>query len=158
MMSFKRYQVVNLFLADVNAMPSSILKGNGYFVQHFSYDSKREHNYVQGSTYHIEDATIIDVTLRLNTSDAPKSFMEQIKDPGLQAYSFIFNPTYTKFGRLESMDDAMVVRGYIVDVEEEYKLVSGKEEQEQMLMHVKLLANQILFLGKTKERYLELKV
>lgn len=158
MMSFMRYQVVNLFLADVNAMQSSILKGNGFFVQNFSYNSTREHNDLQGHTYHIEDATIVDVTLRLNTADHPKPFMEQIKAPDMHAYSFLFNPTYTKFGRLEKMDDAMVVNGYIVDIEEEYKLAPEKDTQEQMLMHVKLLANKILFLGKSKEKNLELNV
>ena len=149
-MLVNNYQCVWLFLADAQATPSAILRGKGYRVQYFGYDSKREHNYEVGSTYHQEDATIVNVTLRQNTSDAPKPFLEQMSKDGMYSYSFLFNPKFNTFGRLESMDDAMVVNGYIVDVEEEYIPAKG-DIKEQMLMHVQLLVNSIIFVGEDKK-------
>ncbi len=60
--------------------------------------------------------------------------------------------------RLKNYDDAMIVRGYVVDVNEDYNpILTEKGTTEQMLVEVTLLLGSITYVGK-EERYKKLEI
>ena len=70
-------------------------------------------------------------------------------------YSFLFNATFNASRRLSECQDAMVVTGYVVDVEETYESALSEDgEAEQMLINAKILMSNIKYLG--RERNLQL--
>ena len=85
-----------------------------------------------------------------------KELFSQIQKQESFAYSFLFNATFNAINSLESYEDAMVARGNIIDIEEVFYTERNNGQQEQMLMHVKLLLNSITFVG--KQHNLELSI
>ena len=64
-------------------------------------------------------------------------------------HTFIFNATFDENDRLKSYGDAMVVRGYVVDVKEDYDATVTKDGfVQQILIHVTLLLSSITYVGK----------
>ena len=64
-------------------------------------------------------------------------------------YTFIFNATYDQHDRLSSYEDAMVVKGYVVDVKEDYDAtVTEDGTVQQILIQVILLLSSITYIGK----------
>jgi hypothetical protein len=49
----------------------------------------------------------------------------------------------------------MIVKGFVVDVEDDYTSADG-EDAEQMLVHVRLLINSIIYNGRDRNRTLEI--
>ena len=76
-------------------------------------------------------------------------FYKQLVQNELFAHTFVFNATFDQNKRLKHFDDAMVVRGYVVDVKEDYNPVkTDGHTMDQMLIGVKLLLSSITYLGK----------
>ena len=143
-LSFSNHLKVVFVDEDLCEMSEAILRSNCLTVQHFSYESKRNHDNRSGSTLHNEDSTILDFTIRIDTPDRGKRLLEQMQEQEDFAYSFLFNATFKQNGRLDDYDDGMVAQGSIIDIEE----VFSSDNQEQMLMHIKLLLLSITFIGK----------
>ena len=117
-------------------------------VQSFSYQCQRSRNdagFPYGDTLPAE----LDFSIRVGNSDDGKDFYKQLQQNEFANYTFIFNATYDENNRLKSFDDAMVVKGYVVDVREDFDTVeSEKGTTEQMLMKVTLLLSSISYVGK----------
>ena len=146
--TFSNYLKVVFVPEDLCEMSEAILRSNCMTVQHFNYESKREHDAETGTTYHREDSTVLDFTVRINTPDCGKQILAHMQDYEQHAYSFLFNATFKTTGRLDDYDDALMAVGSIIDVEEKFDTIQKTGQQEQMLMHVKLLLNSITFIGK----------
>ena len=131
---------------DICEMRDAILREKCFTVQHFNYESKRRHG--ASSTYHTEDSTILNFTVRINTPDDGKQLFAHMLDQESHAYSFLFNATFKPLGRIDNYEDAMMATGCIVDIVEEFNSTPNADMQEQMLMHVKLLLTSITFVGK----------
>lgn len=142
--TYSNYLKVVFVAEDLLEMSDAILHSNCFTVQHFHYESRRNHNIRTGITLHSEESPVLDCTIRINAPDCGRQLLEHIQDPMQNTYTFLFNATFKPTGRLEDYEDAMVASGCIVDIMEEF--TSGKEEQ--MLMHIKLLLNSITFIGK----------
>ena len=144
----KNYLKVVFVPEDISEMSAAVLRSNCLTVQHFNYESCRRHNSETTLTYHAEEATTLDFTIRINNADCGKQLLTQMLDSELHAYSFIFNATFKPTGRLLDYDDAMMAQGYIIDIQEEFSTQSETGQTEQMLMHIRLLLNSVTFFGK----------
>lgn len=154
--NYSNYLKVILFAGDICETNAGITRDHCFTVQHFDYESKRYRSKENDANYHAEEPTILDFSIRINTPETGKELFSQIQKQESFAYSFLFNTTFNAMNSLESYEDAMVARGYIIDIEEVFSTEKGKGQQEQMLMHVKLLLNNITFIGKQQNLVLSI--
>ena len=86
---------------------------------HFSYKCQRSRNDA-GFPYGETTPTELLFTIRLGAPDDGKVFYQQMQRNELFDHTFIFNASFDQTDRLKTYDDAMIVRGYVVDVKEDY--------------------------------------
>ena len=68
-------------------------------------------------------------------------------------FTFMFNTNLQQRAVVTSFEDAMVVNGYVVDVEDDFTTTSeGTASTEQMLIHVQLLVASITYIGTNGNR------
>ena len=72
-------------------------------------------------------------------------FYQKLMDQATERFSFLFNALFEN-DRLKTFDNAVMVEGYITDVEE-----YGSNDNEQAVMRVKLLATELTYLHKNSE-------
>ena len=154
--NYSNYLKAILFLGDISETNAGISRHNCFTVQHFDYKSKRYRSQDNKINYHAEEPTVLDFTIRINTAETGKELFSQIKQQESFSYSFLFNATFNAMSSLENYEDALVAGGHIIDIEEEFGTETNKEQQEQMLMHVKLLLNTITFIGKQRNLVLSI--
>ena len=134
----------------------NVLKEQCFTVQDFSYECCRKRNEA-GSPYGNTQPTTMKFTIKLQSPDDGKIFYRQMKENELFHFSFFFNATFGEFNRLKKFDDAMVVRGYVVDVEEDYDCqVAADGKPNQMLICVTLLLSSIIYKGLERDKKLEI--
>ena len=64
-------------------------------------------------------------------------------------HTFIFNASFDQTDRLKTYDDAMIVRGYVVDVKEDYDATETEDgTSQQILIQVTLLLSSVTYVGK----------
>ena len=133
----------NLAALAKSEMKDVVLKNRfqqqqGYTVQQFSYACKKQRDEA-GTTFGVSSGVVVDFTIRVMTNDQTL-FYDKLKDLGADHYSFVFNGTFEN-GKLKYYDNAIMVDGYVVDVEE-----TAANDHNQALMHVKLLARQLSYI------------
>lgn len=117
-------------------------------IQHFAYQCRRSRNDA-GFPYGGTTPTEMQFTIRLGHPDDGKVFYQRMQSNVLFDHTFIFNITYGPFDRMESFEDAMVVKGYVVDVKEDYDTAVLEDgTMNQIRMEVTLLVSSITYLGK----------
>lgn len=117
-------------------------------IQHFSYKCQRNRNDA-GIPYGNTTPTELQFIVRLESPDDSKVFYQQMQSNELFGHTFIFNATFDENDRLKSYGDAMVVRGYVVDVKEDYDATVTKDGfVQQILIQVTLLLSSITYVGK----------
>jgi hypothetical protein len=117
-------------------------------IQHFSYKCERSRNNA-GFPYGNTIPTELQFTVKLESPDDSKVFYQQMQQNNLFDYTFIFNATFDQNDRLKSYDDAMIVRGFVVDVKEDYDaMVKADGIVDQILIQVTLLLSNITYIGK----------
>lgn len=113
-------------------------KDQGYTVQDFSYNCQRKRDLV-GMAFGEAEGVVVDFTIRVMSTEQ-SLFYEKLKELGNDYYSFLFNAVF-EGNRLKYFDNAMMVDGYVVDVEE-----CAANDENQALMHVKLLARELYYI------------
>ena len=74
-------------------------------------------------------------------------------------YTFIFNASFDENKRLKDFEDAMVARGYVVDVKEDYdRAVTDGNLSDQILVEVTLLLSSITYVGKEEQNNRKLEI
>lgn len=139
-----------LYLEDIT-MGIPMRQVNGFTVQHFDYNCFRTRDGV-GSPYGPTNASLMRITVKTLLSDGYKELYNRLKSTELYAFSVVFNATYDEFRVLKDYADAMVVNGYIVEIEEVFDTMSGK--QEGMMLNLKILLHSLEYLGKRVNRRL----
>ncbi|MBR0165813.1 MAG: hypothetical protein IJQ13_02915 [Prevotella sp.] len=120
-------------------------------IQHFAYQCQRSRNDA-GFPYGETTPTEMVFTIRLGHPDDGKVFYQQMQSNELFEHTFIFNATFGPFDRLESYEDAMVVKGYVVDVNEDYDTAVLEDgTMNQIRMKVTLLLSSITYTGKEEK-------
>lgn len=135
--------------------PDSILE-NGrnvekracHTIQHFAYKCQRNRNDA-GFPYGETTPTEMQFTIRLGNPDDGKVFYQRLQSNELFDHTFIFNITFNQSDRMDSYEDAMVVKGYVVDVKEDYDAVVLEDgTMNQVRIEVTLLISSITYMGK----------
>jgi hypothetical protein len=91
-------------------------------IQHFSYKVQRNRNDA-GIPYGGTTPTELKFTIRLGQPDDSKLYYDRLMSNELFDYTFIFNASFDDNKRLNGFADAMVARGYVVDVKEDFSKI-----------------------------------
>lgn len=118
-------------------------------LQHYHYDCYRSRN-TQGVPYGKTVSNLLFFTVRLPHPKDGQFFFQQLKNNIPHTFSFLFNATFDEHGSLKSYDNALTVRGFLVDLEEEFH----SSEDEQMQLHVQILQNAITYIGREQHKTL----
>ena len=123
-------------------------------VQHFAYRCCRSRD-SQGRPYGPTNATILRFVLKSLANNESKHFYRRLQDNESNTFSFIFNATFDEIRLLKDYDDAMVVTGYVVEVQEVFGAdMPEVEDKEQMYMCVDILVESIEYIGKMANKLL----
>lgn len=154
----------------------SAVKDKCPVIQRFSYKVQRNRNDA-GIPYGGTTPTELSLTIRLGQPDDSKLFYDHLTRNELFEYTFLFNATFDENKRLKEFEDAMVTRGYVVDVKEDFsKIVTeGSAETEgqeadttgngqtltlsdQVMVEVTLLLSSITYVGKEDQNNRKLEI
>ena len=132
---------------DINESGITIWKDNCYTVQHLSYKCSRDRNAL-GVPYGPNLPSLLKFTLKMEASDAGKTFYQRMQTREACPFSFLFNASFTARGSFSRCENALEAKGYIVDMEESNETVLvGEEVQEQMLLKITLRLSHLVFSG-----------
>ena len=139
-----------LFLEDITeGIP--MRQENGFTIQHFDYNCFRTRDKV-GRPYGPSNASLMQITVKTISADGYKELYYRLNSEERHLYSVIFNATYDEYKILKDYADAMVVNGYVVEVEEVFDTTGNKKEG--MALSMKILLHSLDYLGKRVDRKL----
>jgi hypothetical protein len=148
MLNYSDHLKAVLYPDSILEVMENVEKRHCQTIQHFSYKCERSRNDA-GFPYGNTISTELQFTVKLGNPDDGKVFYHQMLQNELFNHTFIFNATFDQYDRLNSYDDAMVVRGFVVDVKEDYDAkVTEDGSVHQILIHVNLLLSSITYVGK----------
>lgn len=131
--------------------PRNVLKENCLTIQRFDYVCEHKRN-SSGEVYGPTEPVILKFTVRVNSPRHAKVFYSDLLSNIYSNYSFLFNATFNANQRMDAYEDAMIVNGYVVSVEETYsssKNMTG--EDEQILLDVTILARSVTYMGREEQ-------
>jgi hypothetical protein len=127
-----------------------------FTVLHFSYECCRERNKL-GYPFGDTTSTILNFTVRLMSPEDGKPFYHQMQQNEPEFFTFLFNVTLFNRQAVTGYEDAMIVNGYVIDVDDDFTNAPTSEgDTEQMLIHVKLLVANITYVGLNGNRSIEI--
>lgn len=136
----------------------SVAKDQCPVIQHFAYKVQRNRNDA-GIPYGGTTPTELKFTIRLGQPEDSKLYYQHLVLNELFEYSFIFNATFDDNKRLKSFEDAMVTRGYVVDVKEDFDVaVTDENLSDQIMVEVTLLLSSITYVGKEDQNNRKLEI
>ena len=140
-----------LFLEDITeGVP--MRQAEGYTIQHFDYNYYRTRDH-EGNPYGGSNASLMDITIKTISADGYKELYRRLHSRELYSCTIVFNATYDGFRILESYADAMVVNGYIVEIEEVFDTMTKKRQG--MMLSMKILLHSLDYLGtRVNRKYL----
>lgn len=148
MLNFSDHLKAVLYPENLMEVEENLEKRLCQTIQHFSYKCQRSRNDA-GIPYGNTTPTELQFTVRLETPDDSKVFYQRMQQNELFDHTFLFNATFDQRDRLKSYDDAMIVRGFVVDVREDYDAtVTSYGTVQQILVQVNLLLSSITYVGK----------
>ena len=132
-----------LFLEDITeGVP--MRQAEGYTIQHFDYNYYRTRDH-EGNPYGGSNTSLMDITIKTISADGYKELYRRLHSRELYSCTIVFNATYDGFRILESYADAMVVNGYIVEIEEVFDTMTKKRQG--MMLSMKILLHSLDYLG-----------
>ena len=148
MLKYSDHLKAVLYPDNIREVGENVEKRLCQTIQHFSYKCQRSRNDA-GIPYGSTTPTELQFTVKLETPDDSKVFYQRIQQNELFDYTFLFNATFDHRDRLKSYDDAMIVRGFVVDVKEDYDAsVNEDGTVQQILIRVTLLLSSITYVSK----------
>jgi len=117
---------------------------NGMAVQQYDYTCAFQTDRV-GTVYGDPQSVTFDFSVCVMKT-GQNLFYEKLQDNGPDSYSFVFNAVFED-DKLQSFDQAIMVEGYVVDVEE-----AGSNDDEQAFIRVKLLASTLTYIHKNNDK------
>lgn len=132
-----------LVVEDITEQGVNVWQDNCFTVQHFHYECRRRRD-ERGVPYGPTQTSFLDFSVRVSSNESGKAFFERMKVDEPFPYSFLFNALFDSQRHLSEFEDALVVRGYIVDAEESF----GENAGEQMLVHARLLICNLAYLSR----------
>lgn len=137
-----------LFLEDITeGIP--MRKEHGYTIQHFDYNYYRTRDH-EGKPYGTSNTSLMDITVRTISANGYKELYQRLQSRELYPCTIVFNATYDEFQILKDYTDAMVVNGYIVEIEEVFDTIG--EKKQGMMLSMKILLHSLDYLGTSVNR------
>lgn len=115
-------------------------------LQKFDYVFERSCN-GKGIPFGTTVNPVVEFTIKFLDESRPKSILELLNSMDMMEASFLFNVSFDKNRKVSDYDNAIVVRGYVVDVEQNYHCSALPGEESQKLLRVKLLAADVTYAG-----------
>ncbi|MBR6841530.1 MAG: hypothetical protein IKM77_04425 [Prevotella sp.] len=139
---------------DIIENTTIIYKQNCLDVQHLQYDCCRKLNQA-GDIYGPMEPVIINFRIKVNSALHTSVFYKFLASKSRANFSFLFNATYGDYNRLESYEDGMVVRAFVIGVKQAFS--GGKEENQnsQMMLDVQALVCSTVYIGTERNIYSE---
>ena len=123
-------------------------------LQHFDYKCQRSRN-EEGIPYGSTVSVTLNCTIR-TTCDL-QVYYDRLKSNSPYTYTFVFNAIFDTQKCLSDYEDAMIVSGYIIDIEENFDSATNENgEDEQMLINIKILLSNITYVGKNSNKTLSI--
>lgn len=136
-----------LCVEDITETGVNLTPSNSFTVQEFHYDYGRRRD-AMGRPYGPTESAYMDFTVKVSSDESAKVFFERMKENDPYAYSILFDVYFKNMSQLSNYEDAMVARGYLVEVEEMFdKTPQADLMVGQMLIHAKLLLTNITYVG-----------
>jgi hypothetical protein len=149
MMQSQTYELkAVVVVGDILETGASVTQDKCLTVQRFNYTCQRKRDHT-GKAYGPTDPVFMNFAIRVNSPEQAKPFYQNMVSTAHYPISFLFNASFNATFRLSDYADAMVVDGYVVEVEDNFN--SGDpdmEETDQMILDVKLQVRSITYLGK----------
>lgn len=147
-------QTKALLIAEDLSEMSVASQENCITLQHFSYACHRSRNEA-GVPYGSTVSAVLQFTIKSLSEKDGKLFYERLKSNSVYSYTFVFNATFDSRKHLSHYGDALIVSGYVVDVEDDFNTTLAPDGgTEQMLLHVKLLLSSLSYVGKDSKKTL----
>lgn len=119
-------------------------------VQQFDYQLRRTRNESLKTVGGTIQPTLV-FTLRLTSFLNAEIFYDHLKKREPFGYTFLFNATFNpETNMLDHADDEMLVRGYVVDVQEEFN-ARRSDKKHLALITVELKLTTITYVGEGRE-------
>ena len=112
-----KYLKAILWPEDLFEHEGSVLQQNCYTVQDYKYHCYRkrdEYGNPNGAIF----SDYLEFSVIASSLKSSKTFYKNMDKKESTAYTFIFNATFNPTGRLNNFEDGIMVRGYVIDVEE----------------------------------------
>lgn len=142
-----------LILEDFSGM-KKVAQEKCLTVQHFDYKCQRCRN-EEGIPYGSTVSVILNCTIR--TVNNLQGFYDNLKSNNPFTYTFVFNATFDEQKKLADYEDAMIVVGHIIDIDEDFNSAANDSgDTEQILCNIKLLLSSITYVGKNSNKKLSI--
>ena len=149
-----KYLKAILFNNNVAEVSRSVVQSQCFTVQDYHYHCYRERN-EQGEPYGGILSKYLDFSVVVTDPAACKFFYRCMDTNENAPFSFLFNASFRESGRLYDFEDGMITYGHVTEVEE--MCMNGDQSgEEQLLIHVKLLVSNIIFIGNNSYHFLEI--
>lgn len=99
----------------------------------------------------VTSGSILNITLSIGSRNSMKVFYERLKDMQLSAYSVFFDSKFDDDNYLEDYGSAFVLKGYVVNICEDYKTSLAKDEKDTFTISMQILISKLTVLGNGKE-------
>lgn len=143
-----------LFTNNLAEVGRGVVQSQCFTVQDYHYHCYRERD-DQGNPYGGILSEYLDFSVIVSNLQLCKFFFQSMELNENTPLSFIFNATFTNTGRLYDFEDGLVTYGYIIDVEESCD-ENDHSGEEQLLIHVRMLLSNMIFIGNETIHYLEI--
>lgn len=149
-----KYLKAVLFPNNLVEVGSSVMRSQCFTVQDYHYCCYRERD-EHGNAYGGIRSGYLEFSVIAGNVEDCKYFYQCMVLNGNTPFSFIFNASFTETGRISGFEDGLITYGYVVDVQESCEREDDNGE-EQLLIHVKLLLSNMIFIGNDTIHILEI--
>ena len=120
-------------------------------VQRFDYTCQRKRDDT-GKAYGPTDPVFLNFVIRVNGPEQSKPFYKNLSSTEHYPISFLFNATFNATQRLTDYNDALVVDGYVIEVEDNYNSGTPGATTEQITLSVKMQVRKFTYLGRSNNK------
>ena len=130
---------------DLSNPRASVNGRNCATLQHFAYECHRERNW-EGYPYGSTMPVLMDLVVKVSQTATGKEFYENMDTNEPMVFTVLFDNTFAGKKVLDDYQNALIVRGYVVDIEEEFDKNPGSGgRHNMMLLRVKTLVSNICY-------------
>ena len=121
----------------------------------FDYNFERNCN-SKGIPFGATINPVVGFTLRITDDLKVKSFFSLLKSEDIVEFSFVFGITFDSDSKISNYENAVVVRGYVVGIEQDYSYGASSEGAFQKKLNVKFLALDVTYSGSQSNKTLDI--